>query len=579
MRNQILLTAALLFAGMAASAQNLNPVVEVTNNYEQSAAGIEKPDQVIAVPDSLLRFNLDVDYEMRTTPYKGAYEFSPYLVELQPAPRASEEGTLLVRLGAGYGFHPELDAVWSPFKLDNFRMNVYAKHQGYFGLYRDMEFQEVVEKKDFDTSGNEFAYVGSKENQHKGADSFSAVGANALYAWKTGSVTADLSYRNIYALDQRASASHNLFTLDSRVKSGPNSDLYYNLGFRGNYMLLEGKTFLTEIEMMTNDAVMKVPINKKGGIIKVDGGLGANFTRSQARMDFFVESVFPGEGSAGQFGFIPRYVFRLGGLRLNLGLKLAFTFRSDENLYPNKGGYVFPDVHLDYQIVPEDMVLYASATGGNIVQGYVPLLAQNHFLASFLEGGLDNEVEHVNLSAGIRGNIARHFHYDAKLGYAYHTNALMYGLEDYTYPTLNWASAFGLFYMDFEGGWKSESFDADVHLRYQSAKIQKEYSFLPVFAPAAFVAQAKFVYNWGGRIKAGINLDASTARLTHPEEASETVYKIPGYADLGLYGEYGFTRRIAAWLKVGNLLNQDVQRIPFHAEQGIYFTIGGQYRF
>ena len=51
MRHPILLSVALLFAGIAVSAQNLNPVVEVTNTYEQAATGIEKPDQTIAVPD------------------------------------------------------------------------------------------------------------------------------------------------------------------------------------------------------------------------------------------------------------------------------------------------------------------------------------------------------------------------------------------------------------------------------------------------------------------------------------------------------------------------------------------------
>ncbi|MBR5064205.1 MAG: hypothetical protein IKX05_05750, partial [Bacteroidales bacterium] len=140
MRHPILLSVALLFAGIAASAQNLNPVVEVTNTYEQAATGIEKPDQTIAVPDSLLRFNLAMDYEMRTTPSKGAYEFNPYLVELKPMPRYTGEGTLLVRVGAGYGLHPEADIVWSPVKANNFRLNLYANHHSYFGKYRTMQY-------------------------------------------------------------------------------------------------------------------------------------------------------------------------------------------------------------------------------------------------------------------------------------------------------------------------------------------------------------------------------------------------------------------------------------------------------
>ena len=101
-----------------------------------------------------------------------------------------------------------------------------------------------------------------------------------------------------------------------------------------------------------------------------------------------------------------------------------------------------------------------------------------------------------------------------------------------------------------------------------------------VFAPAAFVAQAKIQYNWAERIKVGVDLDASTDRLSQlTEEESGPVYGLPGYADLGLYAEYGFTRKFAFWVRGGNLLNMEVQRTPFHAERGIYFTAGLQYRF
>ena len=70
--------------GAMAYAQNLNPTVEVTNAYAREASGIEKPSQLRDVPDSVLRFNLDFDYAVNETPYRGAYEFKPYLVQLRP---------------------------------------------------------------------------------------------------------------------------------------------------------------------------------------------------------------------------------------------------------------------------------------------------------------------------------------------------------------------------------------------------------------------------------------------------------------------------------------------------------------
>ncbi len=548
MRHSLQLAAALLFAGIAATAQNLNPVVEVTNTYEQAATGIEKPDQVITVPDSLLRFNFDMDYQMRSTPYKGAYEFNPYLVELKPAPRSLGEGTLSVRLGAGYGFHPELDAVWSPLKKDNFRLNLYARHRGYFGPYRSVSLSD------------DGTFRGSRETLYNGADALTSAGANTLLNWHSGTWTGDLHYSNLYAADSQTRNSHHLLSLQTRVQSAPRNRVYYNAGVRGNYLIRDD--------------------GLKGGQLNADGGIGFNRRHSQARLDLFGEAVFLEAGQAGQAGVIPRYVFRMGDLRLNLGLKLAFTFRSREDFYPNRGGYVFPDVQVDYRVVPEDFIVYASATGGNKVQGYMPLLRENHFLPSFAQDGYDMEVEHVNVAAGVRGNIARRFHYDAKVGYAYRTNAVLWGFladvpDDGAYCCWMGLADYGLFYADFAGGWKSEHLDVDTHLLYRSTSLVSDC----LLAPAAFTAQAKVLYNWGGRIKLGADVDAATERATSPETEGVAIRRLPGYADLGLYAEYGFTRKLALWLRVGNLLNQDVQRTPFHAERGIWFSVGAQYHF
>ena len=561
MRHPILLSVALLFAGIAVSAQNLNPVVEVTNTYEQAATGIEKPDQTIAVPDSLLRFNLDMDYEMRTTPYKGAYEFNPYLVELKPMPRYTGEGTLFVRLGAGYGLHPEADVVWSPVKADNFRLNLYANHRSYFGQYRAVHYPSM----NF-TSADEpekLLFRGDKEDLYNGAESNTSAGINTLLAWQSGSWNTDLHYQHLYASDPRSDFNHHVAALQTRVKSAPQNRFYYNLGVRGNYLVRDD--------------------GMKGGIVNAHRGIASNRKNSQARLDLFGEGIFTQAGTAGQFGFIPRFVFKMGSLHFNLGLKVAFVFRSQEDFYPGKGGYVFPDVHIDYRVVPEDFILYASATGENKMQGYAPLLQQNHFLPSFTYDGFDVEVEHVNVAAGARGNIGRRFRYDTKIGYAVYSNAVLWGF--YSNPNLyggGWHPAvyrhnYGLFYADFAGGWTSEHVDVDAHLRYQSSSLKAGYM---VFAPAAFVAQAKVLYNWAERIKLGVDLDASTDRLSQWEgEEDGPVFGLPGYADLGLYAEYGFTRKFAVWVRGGNLLNMEVQRTPFHAERGIYFTAGLQYRF
>ena len=115
MKHEIL-TGALLAVTALAYGQNLNPTVEVTNAYEGGAEAIKKPLQVMQVPDSVTRFNLDFDYEVFDNPYRGAYEFRPYQVQLRPQPAASGERKFYLRAGAGYRLRPELELVYTPLR-------------------------------------------------------------------------------------------------------------------------------------------------------------------------------------------------------------------------------------------------------------------------------------------------------------------------------------------------------------------------------------------------------------------------------------------------------------------------------
>ena len=68
-----------------------------------------------------------------------------------------------------------------------------------------------------------------------------------------------------------------------------------------------------------------------------------------------------------------------------------------------------------------------------------------------------------------------------------------------------------------------------------------------------------------------MNLSWKTSR-----EASlgGNMVSIPGYADLGLFGEFYWRRNIAVFLEAGNLLNQPVMIAPFIAERGVSCTAG-----
>ena len=68
-------------------------------------------------------------------------------------------------------------------------------------------------------------------------------------------------------------------------------------------------------------------------------------------------------------------------------------------------------------------------------------------------------------------------------------------------------------------------------------------------------------------MNAGLYCRFATAR-------SAAGFRVPGYADLGVSAEYAMNKKIAFWLRGGNLLNMEIQRDILYAEKGISFTAG-----
>lgn len=521
-------------------AQNLNPVVEVTNTYAREAGGIEKPTQLLAVPDSVYSFNLDMDYGVLNTPYQGSYEFKPYLVQLRPQPRLSDEGTLFVRLGAGYGFHPEAAIVWTPVRKGNFRLNVYGDHHSYIGKYRNVTVQDQVLLPDGTT--------------RSGKELHSSVGADALYTWTGGTFMADIKYKNTTATDVTgADFSNNLWQLQARVKSAPASVFEYNAGTRVGYIGSQGF-----YELHTN----------------TDATLGANLGVHHALMGLFAETVSQGEnvdgqhnGYVGNIGFIPHYLLNTGRFSMKLGVKVGFLFRSAGDFSKHAGGIVFPDVHINFNVAQDVAVLYFQATGGDNLISYDKLLGLNPFIRG-AQWHTDNMITRLNVALGARGNIVSRFHYDVRVGYKWDENAWTWGIVNGNTPSMGYASPLHTFYVMADAGWKSEKLDVGANIYYG-------YTPLPdlggqiLFAPAPFKATGHAFYNWGGRIQAGVVVEGRSA-LPGP-------VKVPGFVDLGVQANFQMTRHLGFWIKGANLLNQSIQRVPMYAEQGIYFTVGATF--
>lgn len=534
-RNVIILALALACAG--ANAQNLNPTVEVTNTYVREAGGIEKPAQLFQVPDSVKHFNLNFDYSVMSTPYMGAYEFKPYLVQLRPMARPGSESTLFVRIGAGWTLNPEASIIWTPVKTRKFRLNVYADHNSYWGQYRTINLKDDI-------------FIADGYHATRGGDSRTVAGVNTLLGWSSGSFTADLHYRNIFADSPMAgTCTNNSAHFNARVQGNPEAAFVYGVGTNVSYL---GAGEFEELHSYT------------------DGSFAAHIGRHNFGLDAGVETITNSGNTAVDLALTPRYILDIGGMHMRLGVKFSYIFSSDDAFYAGKSDFVFPDVHIHYNAIPKSLVLQLAVTGGDHLNQYTDLLETNHFLHAFQHGTMDNTVERVNVMLGVRGNVAERFSYDLKVGYAHWKNAFLWSYQAGGTVGYGYADKYNQFYTDLQMGYLSSYLDIDSHLLVRLNDIQAA----NLFQPPLVAGKLNALYNWGDRIKAGISVDGQSDRIAIKNFEKGTCYTLPGYVDLGLYGSLQMTGNLGFWLKVGNLLNQTVQRVPLYAEKGIYFTVG-----
>ena len=537
---RIVILAGLLWSA-AAFAQNLNPTVEVTNIYAREASGIEKPSQLLSIPDSLTRFNLDFDYAVNETPYQGAYEFTPYLVEPRPSARLSAEKKLFLRLGAGFSLHPELAVVWTPVKTQKFRLNLFGDHYSYFGDYHNIGL-----------SAGEFIPDGSFR---KGHEMRSRAGADMLLNWSRGVFKADVLYNNVGATDvTQGDLMHHILRASSRVQNVPG-------------------TTKVDYEVGTRAAVIWAPAGEQEIHTYTDATMRARLFRQAFSMGVEAETVTQSAGTVASFHVaLPSYVYASKRFSLKAGVKAAFLLRSDNGFVPTREGYLFPDVQASLVLAPEYLSMYLAVTGGNELMSYDSFLQQNSFIAG-ANWYTDVKIQRVKAVLGLRGNIGHRFYFDLKGGYSWIDNMWLWAFNPGTYqPAVSYAgpihTAFGL----LDIGWKNQFLDIEGHLKYVYTFDNEKTATagLVPFIPAAFSGSGKVVYNWGNRIRAGVTAEGRSAMKSK-------VGDVPGYVDLGLQGSYQFSYQTGLWLKLGNLLNQPVQRIPFYAEKGLYFTAGLTY--
>lgn len=584
MRKIYLVSAAMLMTAAVSFGQNFNPTVEVTNTYQGNASEVHKPLLGMNVPDSLLRFDLDFDYEVFEKPYQGAYSFKPYMLNMRPAKDAWRGRQLYLKAGAGYTLHPQFEFVFSPEQSGPFQMSVYASHKSYFGNYHEIkpELQDGLYR--MKKSGGKFG----------GYDALTSAGFDGRYNWDRTILSFGIGYYGLAAKDSVMSRSYNAFDFNARVRSNNDSESYflYDIGLRGRVANdgLDYKSFSFP------DGVTVDKQNENW--VLLDGLVGPVVNNSRSILvGFEAESASYSrfyDGNIGRVALIPSYRFKSGRWNLNLGVKLEFMFRNDADTLSfgkmggGKGQIVYPDAHISFA-AGGNVALYADAIGGSRLNTYSSQISENHHLnPSFLVAPVyelitplvDNTVEKVNARIGVRGSAASSFQFDVNGGVGLYGNALMesglFTAGGDLVPALAY-SDYNLIYANALVGLRTGRVKIDADFRYRGVSFPDNDALNLGFTLPKYSGGVRASYDISSRLYAGINVEAASWRDGKcASVASEDILdvRVPGYVDLGVNCGYKFNRKLEFWLESGNLLCQAIQRNPFYAEKGPWVTAG-----
>lgn len=577
MKRYIILLVLGFACGSSALAQSINPTVEVTNTYEGKLVESHKPQQEMLVPDSLSHFDVDFNYTVFNNPYKGSYEFKPYLMDVKPQADAYDGKKLYLSAGAGYTLHPELTAVFSPLMRGRFQMSAYDSFRSYFGNY------DVINSSMKATSDN-----------YSGYDFTNTFGVEGRSDWNRTSLTLGAHYDIVAAKDSLVKRMNNNFGFDARLFSNDERSkrFFYDASL----------SFDHSQDDLDFDGAGNVGFGVSENLLGFHGSFGPSFDRYNSflmdldmRMAYFGDAL---DATAGTFSITPKYVFSKNRWDFTLGVKVGTAIHSDDSkpltgtaqtpaeMFENKSQIFYPDLYVGFEAVRSYLTLYAKCVGGDRLNTYSSLVNGWHQLNPLTAYGhnalMDNTVDKMDISLGVKGNFAARFHYDLTGGYRIQDKGLfdIVYAADYTFRGSAYAPS--VFYADnktlyagLDLGWRSKDVSADAHFNYRNTSVNDGSN--QVFKPAAFTGDFKVIYNWNKRIYAGVSLAFASSRkgwLANSDKALSQEVTLPSYADLGIYAEYQFTRKMSFWLKGGNLLDSDIQVHPLCPSSGIYLTAG-----
>lgn len=530
-----------MLSAAAMQAQDLDPTVEVSRVYEGKLIEVRKPVMDMAVPDTVYRFDLDFDYSVFDNPYRGSYEFNPYMLDMRPETGDRRSSEFYMKAGAGYTLHPELSVMWYPEMDGSFKAGVYATHKSYVGAYRS---------------------IGANPS-FNGYDLVTRAGADFGCDWNKAGLNFGASYYGVAVDDYMKTRSYNALDAYLELKSKMATLKHFMYKVTAAYRYAGDSSVLTEHNL------------------DVDASFGPFFTKKN-KLSFDVGLAMSAYGKVSEdvmtrFYLVPHYLYDKGRFHMDIGVRISAAMISGSF---ERNQFVYPDIRMNVAVIPEAMRLFMNIGGGERLYTYASLVDKNHHVdlsygrAGVLSALVAPGIERVSACVGLEGRISAYFSYNLRGGYvnnAYAPLDAAFRNDSGVYVPYVGYSAYQKAYAAFDWNMDFESLRFDGTVEYTRVWGLGDRSLLK---PASLVADVELLYNWRKRVYAGVDCRFSTAKAS-----VDNSFTVPWYADLGVYAEYVFGKKVSLWIRGGNLLDMEIQRDLLFAEKGVYFTAGVSLKF